>query len=1097
MNEIQNTKLEPFKVCVRIRPFLSKEIPNYNNENQEKKIIPPSIFSHKDNILTVHDLRFEIRNEKIFFFDQIFDEENNNKDVFDKSIKPMIDNLIEGYNSTILAYGITGTGKTHTIFGDYNNENTEKGIVINAINYLFEQINFLKQKSENEKNYIVKVSYLEIYNETVIDLLNKKNYSLMIVEDINKGIYVPDLKEFVINSSLELENLINEGNKKRTMAATNQNQFSSRSHAILQINLIQCEKIKKNNINKEEIKFSKFLLVDLAGSERGGIEKGKRREEGSNINKSLLSLGNCINILSDPSKVGNFVPYRDSKLTRLLKDSLGGNIVTLMMACVSPSQKFYDESINTLNYASKAKKIKKKIFKNVKFNYENNNDNFNEYNEIIENLKEEILNLKEIIKNQENKLKEKEKQNRSNFLNDDDYLNEDISSIKPVNNNEEGFLDLDENFNYENNSFLSEIKNSETNREKDNDYNKKTIQTMNVDLYKKYLEDDINKDINSNINNIQKQVENIKKDRILLESFMETQSIKDDIITAKYSSLKNYYDKYIELINDKLIENIEQNMILKCNLKEINNLNLENESNLEMLHKQLSYIDQQSTSPSREYIKITDEIENIKNSIKENNDLKTQIYESFSRNMKIKRLLKKILLTLLTSTKDNSDKYISILKEREELKGIAKTYEKQIKQIIFEKRKKDFEVTQAQKEVESLKKLLKEKDETIRQLKNAPINESILGNNNLNNSININNNQKLNRTHYKRKNSTRIFTKQNSMIINNDTQIFRNYISNSKPIIKTNKSNSNISYIIYNNKPIMNREHDRCKSNKVRNNSNISYTLYKNKYDNSYSKKINMTVQKEKSLNSFFDKQKANTQIVKNNNIINNNNINNNNNISNNKNKKTKNRISPLTLSKDLSNSIQTKKNFNITSNNNMTTEIKNDITTSLNKDFDILSEINNITRIKNKNYLKYINVTNTSSKKKNSLKVARYENKLKNEKNLELIKAENFLNEYEKSKNDNTIFNNKSKINISKINIPSEESETKSMINLNINNNTNNSLISKQINNNRYDSYLNNSNNKKDNNSNTINEEFFNDIANSIRDRHVDKYLNTINSNK
>ena len=101
---------------------------------------------------------------KKYFFDQIFDEENNNKDVFDKSIKPMIDNLIEGYNSTILVYGITGTGKTHTIFGDYNEENTEKGIVINAINYLFNEINVLKEKNESEKNYIVKVSYLEIYN---------------------------------------------------------------------------------------------------------------------------------------------------------------------------------------------------------------------------------------------------------------------------------------------------------------------------------------------------------------------------------------------------------------------------------------------------------------------------------------------------------------------------------------------------------------------------------------------------------------------------------------------------------------------------------------------------------------------------------------------------------------------------------------------------------------------------------------------------------------------------------------------------------------------------------------------------------------------
>ena len=1066
MNEDPNIKIEPFKVCIRIRPFLPKELPSSITENKElnNKIIPNSIFSHNENILKIQDLRFESRNEKNYFFDEIFDEKSDNKEVFDKSIKPMINNLIEGYNSTILAYGITGTGKTHTIFGDYNNENEEKGIVIYAISYLFELIEQKKLNSNYknllDKNYIVKISYLEIYNETVIDLLNKKNFPLMIVEDSNKGIYVPELKEFIVNSSVELENLINEGNKKRTMAPTNQNQFSSRSHAILQINLIQKE---KKNLNKEEIKYSKFLLVDLAGSERGGIEKGKRREEGSNINKSLLSLGNCINILSDPSKIGNFVPYRDSKLTRLLKDSLGGNISTLMLACVSPSQKFYDESINTLNYASKAKKIKKKIFKNVKFNYESNNDNFNEYNEIIENLKEEILNLKEIIKNQENKLKEKEKQNKSNFLNDDDYLNEDISSIKPVNNNEEGFLDLEENFNYDN-SFLKKNKNSDTNRE--NDIQKRTVETMNVDLYKKFLEDDINKDINCNINNLQKQVENIKKDRILLESFMETQSIKDDIINAKYSSLKNYYDKYIQLINDKLIENIEQGMMLKCNLKEINNLNLNNELNLEILHKQLNYIDQQSTSPSREYIKITEEMENIKNSIKENNDLKKQIYESFSRNTKIKRILKKILLNLLSSTKDNSDKYISILKEREELKGIAKTYEKQIKQIIFEKKKKDFEISQAQKEVESLKKLLKEKDETIKLLKNNSINESSL-NNNLNNDTSLINNSQLNQKINKRKNSSPILKKGNSISINNESTLFKNSINYSKKQLKKNKSNSNISYIIYKNKPNEKRVHNRCKSNKMQN-INISYNniaFIQNKNDNISNnlKKINLTVQREKSSNSFFEKQKIKNMI------------------NNNSNKK--NRITPLSISKDLSNySVQQKKNNNLISNNNITSDIKIE-NLSMNKDFDLLSEINNITRIKNKNYSKYINIGNSSTKKKNSLKEARYENKLKNEKNLELGKAENFLNEYEKSKNENSLKSNNDKYH-SNNNLQTQENKL---------NENPNKIINKEEMNNKYDSYLNNSNNKNQN----YNEEFFNDIANSIRDRHVDKYLNTINSNK
>ena len=137
MNEVPNIKIEPFKVCIRIRPFLQKELPISINENleSENKYLPRSIFSHNGNLLTVQDLRFESRNEKNFFFDDIFDETNNNKEVFDKSIKQMINNLIEGYNSTVLAYGITGTGKTHTIFGEFNNENGEKGIVINAIKY--------------------------------------------------------------------------------------------------------------------------------------------------------------------------------------------------------------------------------------------------------------------------------------------------------------------------------------------------------------------------------------------------------------------------------------------------------------------------------------------------------------------------------------------------------------------------------------------------------------------------------------------------------------------------------------------------------------------------------------------------------------------------------------------------------------------------------------------------------------------------------------------------------------------------------------------------------------------------------------------------
>ena len=181
--------------------------------------------------------------------------------------------------------------------------------------------------------------------------------------------------------------LIDQGNGRRTMASTSSNQFSSRSHAIL---ILSIE--KRNLLEPSQIIFAKFCLVDLAGSERALISdvKGIRMTEGANINKSLLALGNCINILSDSNKKGAFVPYRDSKLTRLLKESLGGNTKTIMIACLSPSNLSYEETLNTLKYANRAKNIKRKVNKNIR-----EIEDVTEYKGIIETLKNEIDNLKE------------------------------------------------------------------------------------------------------------------------------------------------------------------------------------------------------------------------------------------------------------------------------------------------------------------------------------------------------------------------------------------------------------------------------------------------------------------------------------------------------------------------------------------------------------------------------------------------------------------------------------------------------------------------------------------------------------------------------
>lgn len=301
--------------------------------------------------------------------------------------------MLQGYNSTVFAYGVTGAGKTYTIFGDQNQMFAEKGICMYTIDYLFSKIN-----KDKGNLFTIKISYLEIYNEQVFDLLSSKPNieSIMIVEDPTKGVLVPDLSEIIVNDTSEVMGYIAKGNTRRTKGSNNQNQFSSRSHAILSVHIEQCGK----NLDNCDILISKMLIADLAGSERVGKEK-RRREEGGNINKSLLALGNCINILSDKTKKNSFVPYRNSKLTRLLKDSLGGNTATVMIACVSPSPLTYEETNSTLKYASKANLIKKKITKNFK----EIDQSTVQYREIISSLRNETIRLKEIIKEQHMKIK--------------------------------------------------------------------------------------------------------------------------------------------------------------------------------------------------------------------------------------------------------------------------------------------------------------------------------------------------------------------------------------------------------------------------------------------------------------------------------------------------------------------------------------------------------------------------------------------------------------------------------------------------------------------------------------------------------------------
>ncbi|KAK2597255.1 hypothetical protein N8I77_013115 [Diaporthe amygdali] len=295
--------------------------------------------------------------DQVFAFDRVFDENVTQAEVYEATTKSLLDSVLDGYNATVFAYGATGCGKTHTITGTA----AQPGIIFMTMQELFEKI---ADRSE-EKAAEITLSYLEIYNETIRDLLvpGGSKQGLMLREDSNQAVTVSGLTTHHPKDVQEVMDMIVQGNEYRTVSPTAANETSSRSHAVLQINVAQ--KDRNASVNEPHT-MATLSIIDLAGSERASATKnrGERLMEGANINKSLLALGSCINALCDPKKK-NHVPYRNSKLTRLLKFSLGGNCKTVMIVCVSPSSEHFDETQNTLRYANRAKNIQTKVTRNV------------------------------------------------------------------------------------------------------------------------------------------------------------------------------------------------------------------------------------------------------------------------------------------------------------------------------------------------------------------------------------------------------------------------------------------------------------------------------------------------------------------------------------------------------------------------------------------------------------------------------------------------------------------------------------------------------------------------------------------------------------
>uniref|UniRef100_A0A8B9D462 Kinesin family member 27 n=1 Tax=Anser brachyrhynchus TaxID=132585 RepID=A0A8B9D462_9AVES len=375
----------PVKVAIRVRPLLSKEV--LHNHQVCVRLVP-------------NTQQIIIGKDRVFTFDFVFGKNSTQEEVYTVCIKPLLVSLTEGYNATVFAYGQTGSGKTYTIGGGHiaSVSEDEKGIIPRAIQELFQHI------SENHNiDFRVKVSYIEVYKEELRDLLELETSvkDLHIREDEKGNTVIVGAKEFQVECADEVMSLLESGNAARHTGTTQMNEHSSRSHAIFTISICQkqsAESQKNSDVPQDsswksvQMIASKFHFVDLAGSER--VTKtgntGERFKESIQINSGLLALGNVISALGDPKRKSVHIPYRDAKITRILKDSLGGNAKTVMITCISPSSSDFDESLNSLKYANRAKNIRNKPVVN-----------YNPDQDRIDEMELEIRLLREALQNQQ------------------------------------------------------------------------------------------------------------------------------------------------------------------------------------------------------------------------------------------------------------------------------------------------------------------------------------------------------------------------------------------------------------------------------------------------------------------------------------------------------------------------------------------------------------------------------------------------------------------------------------------------------------------------------------------------------------------------
>ena len=621
------SKSSNVKVYCRIRPENEKEHSSGlglclepNSENSLKIIV--------DNLSINTGLKenFNEKSSQEFTYDKVFPSDTNQKTIFETVAKPLISAAFEGINGTLFCYGQTSSGKTYTMEG-ITTDNNLMGVIPRMMQLIFDTIN----SGSPDIEFSVKCQYYQIYNEKIQDLIDTRKTDLAIREDKNKGIWVEDCTEEYVESEQEMFNFFQNGASNRAVASTKMNALSSRSHSLFAVIIYQ------RNIITESSKTGKIYFVDLAGSEKmskAGIEGNTMMKEAQNINKSIMTLGMVINALTKGAK---HIPYRDSKLTRVLQESLGGNSLTNLIINCSPSMINQNESLSTLRFGQRAKLIKNKVVANTQ-----------------QSVKELMMKLKQA----EEKIKELEEiigAGKVDGISEDDKNRKKCPECKKL-TNKINYLTV------QNNNYLQE-----------NEDLQKDKEDLQEEIKNKNKEHLI---LNEKITNLEKKMKKISQEQ--LKSYTEIQKNMEDytnIVKKIQSSIQSKNFSEVNKLNDGAYKKwIELMGKLGVELK-INNLkNNQNEDlnyNKNFNNEKLETLEEEFNVKEKQYLKTIDDLKgklknNQSNQIVKNNlkiidkstleELSTQLKDYLFRTKStklIKDMNKKISDSLITIINNN------------------------------------------------------------------------------------------------------------------------------------------------------------------------------------------------------------------------------------------------------------------------------------------------------------------------------------------------------------------------------------------------------------------------------------------------------------